>query len=377
MIVYDYIFCGMGLSALLTLEALSEKKLLDNKKILILDRQEPLQKTWCFWEKGTGKWDSILRHSWKKGFFTDQKNKKEILGGFTYKCLDSDIFKQHILKKLNNIPGLVFQAETVINWRDDGTIVTVETESQTYQGRVLFNSGFQHPTDFGNHKVLLQHFEGWFIESEQLPFDPEEIWVMDFSVPQKNNTRFVYVLPFSKNTALVEYTLFSADLLEKEEYEHQIRNYLQKHGITDFKIVKKESGIIPMTSFPFWNKNTKNVLHIGTAGGWTKAATGYTFNNASKLSEKLALWLANGKSDFRNFHQTSRFNWYDKLLIEVLYRNNALGKKLFTNLFKRTKPGQVMAFLQQETTILTELKIIWACPTWPFLKALIWPGRKN
>ena len=132
-----------------------------------------------------------------------------------------------------------------------------------------------------------------------------------------------------------------------------------------------------MTTFPFWKKNTKNVLHIGTAGGWTKPATGYTFSNASKLEEKLALRLAAGKADFRTFHQTGRFLWYDKLLIKVLYTDNAIGKRLFTNLFSRTKPKQVLTFLQEETTLWTELKIIWACPKVPFIKALLSIGFKK
>jgi lycopene beta-cyclase len=31
-----------------------------------------------------------------------------------------------------------------------------------------------------------------------------------------------------------------------------------------------------MTCYPL-EKNTQRVLNIGTAGGWTKASTGYTF----------------------------------------------------------------------------------------------------
>ena len=89
--VYDYIFCGMGLSALLTIDALSKKNLLDNKHVLVLDQETSVEKTWCFWEKGAGKWDGILTHSRGKGFFSDGKNKPEILGGLTYKCVNSEI----------------------------------------------------------------------------------------------------------------------------------------------------------------------------------------------------------------------------------------------------------------------------------------------
>ena len=46
-----------------------------------------------------------------------------------------------------------------------------------------------------------------------------------------------------------------------------------------------------MTSFKFWKLNTSRVLNIGTAGGWTKASTGYTFRNASKKTIELVTHL--------------------------------------------------------------------------------------
>jgi len=105
---------------------------------------------------------------------------------------------------------------------------------------------------------------------------------MDFSVEQQGNTRFMYVLPTSSTEALLEYTLFSKDLLSKDEYENEIETYLHKLGITEYEIVEKEQGTIPMTSYQFWKHNTKNILNIGSAGGWTKASTGYTFKNTTK-----------------------------------------------------------------------------------------------
>ena len=44
---------------------------------------------------------------------------------------------------------------------------------------------------------------------------------------QKGNTRFMYVLITSENEALLEYTLFSKNLLSKGEYEAEIQNILK------------------------------------------------------------------------------------------------------------------------------------------------------
>ena len=194
---------------------------------------------------------------------------------------------------------------------------------------------------------------------------------MDFTVSQKNNTRFMYVLPFSATEALVEYTLFSPTVLQKEEYEQEIRAYLLAKGIEDFEVTASERGNIPMTVYPFWKKNTQRVLHIGTAGGWTKASTGYTFKNATKEAKRLVNVLQKGDIDFRNFKKKNRFLFYDTLFVVVLYDNNELGKRIFSEMFTKVSPEKILRFLDEESTLLEEIEIIWACPKLPFLKALL------
>ena len=68
-------------------------------------------------------------------------------------------------------------------------------------------------------------------------------------------------------------------------------DYLNAQGISAFEIEEKEQGNIPMTCYPFWKHNTKNIINIGSAGGWTKASTGYTFKNATKKSKALVQFL--------------------------------------------------------------------------------------
>ena len=42
-----------------------------------------------------------------------------------------------------------------------------------------------------------------------------------------------------------------------------------------------------MTCYPFERKNTSKILNIGTAGGWTKPSSGYTFKFIEKNTIKL------------------------------------------------------------------------------------------
>ena len=79
----------------------------------------------------------------------------------------------------------------------------------------------------------------------------------------------MYILPVNSKQALVEYTLFSKEqeLLDYSIYESGIKSYLDRKGITNYKILRKEKGVIPMTSYPFSKHNSMNILNIGTNGG--------------------------------------------------------------------------------------------------------------
>ncbi|GIR50924.1 MAG: hypothetical protein CM15mP59_6660 [Flavobacteriaceae bacterium] len=108
--------------------------------------------------------------------------------------------------------------------------------------------------------------------------------------------------PYTQTEALIEYTLFSKELLDKSEYEDAIRDYLQDKNITDYQLIEVEQGSIPMCSYPFWENNSKNVHFIGSAGGWTKASTGFTFKNINRKTTALVNHIA-AKKPLRRFRK--------------------------------------------------------------------------
>ena len=180
---------------------------------------------------------------------------------------------------------------------------------------------------------------------------------MDFNIPQHEQTRFLYLLPQDDQHALVEYTLFSKELLEKKEYEEGIKNYLDRIGITNYIIQEKEQGNIPMSCFPFNQSNTSSLLHIGTAGGWTKASTGFTFMNTSRQIERLLGFLKTGQP-LTAFHQKNRFWFYDLLFLDVLDKHNEKGSELFIRMFAKNPPLRIFKFLDEKTSFGEELLIL-------------------
>ena len=168
--------------------------------------------------------------------------------------------------------------------------------------------------------------------------------------------------------ALLEPTLFSHNHLKLSEYESEIKIYAEKLGIMNFEILEKERGSIPMTSYQFWKHNTKNILNIGTAGGWTKASTGFTFYHTHKKTDELILFLQT-QNDFRKFHQRKKFWFYDLIFMDVLDKHNYLGSQIFSSLLMKGNPELIFKFLNEETNFLEDLRVMLKCPTIPFIKA--------
>lgn len=372
---YDYIIIGAGAAGLLLADALGNDDFFTSKSILILDKDDKTKndRTWCFWEKGNGKFDDILHKRWPNIYFAGKELRLSTsIGPYHYKMLRGIDFYECLLGKIKEYPNITWAQEEVVNIQESEHSVLVSTMTNELTAVKVFNSIFDYQLVKKQKKypVLQQHFLGWFVKTKQAIFNKEEATFMDFSIPQMGNTRFMYVLPFSETEALVEYTLFSEDILEKAEYENAIVDYLeQKLGCTDYEILEKETGNIPMTSYRFNKHNSDRIMNIGIAGGWAKASTGFTFYNTSKQVNVLVGFLKKEKP-LSKFYKRDKYWYYDLLLLDILYKKNHLGQSIFEALFKKRKPQLILKFLDEDSTIWEDLQIISACPKLPFLKAL-------
>ncbi len=370
---YHYIFTGSGLSALMTVYEMLVSGKFDDKSILLIDEntKKVNDRTWCFWDEDN-LFEDIVSKKWNQAIFANEKfNRVLELTPYQYKKINGLDFYVLVFKKISEHKNIHFLNQKVVDFTELGNHCVVKTEQETFTCNKVFNSIYNPEVVTAQTKfpLIQQHFIGWFIKSKEAFFTPNCATFMDFSVEQKGNTRFIYVLPTSENEALLEYTLFSKDLLSKGEYEAEIQKYLKNLGITEYEIIEKEQGNIPMTCYPFWKNNTKNIINIGSAGGWTKASTGYTFKNASKKSKALVQFLKS-ESDFTKYHKKDKFWFYDLLLLDILSSKNELGSKIFSSMFKEGNSSVIFKFLDEETSFSEDLQVIWRCPKMIFVKAL-------
>ena len=375
---YHYIFTGSGLSALMTVYEMMLSGKFNDKSILLIDEnpKKSNDRTWCFWDE-KHLFDEIVSKKWSQAIFSNEKFTRVLeLTPYEYKKIEGVAFYEMVFKMISEHKNIHFLNQKVVDFTELGDHCVVKTDFEGSEGNFTCNKVFnsiynpKEVTSQSKYPLIHQHFVGWFIKSKEAVFTPNCATFMDFSVELKNNTRFMYMMPTSTTEALLEYTLFSKNLLPKEEYEAEIQNYITKLGITEYEIIEKEAGNIPMTSFPFWKNNTKNIVQIGSAGGWTKASTGYTFKNAVKKSKALVTFLKS-ESDFRKFHKKDKFWFYDLLLLDILNSKNHLGPNIFSAMFKEGSSEVVFKFLDEETSLWEDLQVIWRCPKMPFIVALL------
>ena len=372
---FDYIIVGGGLSGLHLSYCFHKDKYFKDYSILIIDKGKPKKQDnyFSFWESGIGNWDTILKNKWDKGNFFSSKGKVEMdFSDYNYKTLSSLKFTEHVKKKIKKNKQFKFINDTVLKIKKEDNEIVVVGNKRNYYAKHIFDSRLKSSTikKLKNHTSLKQHFVGWVVKTNKKKFNKKSFVFMDYRIRDKNSTAFTYVLPFKKDEALIEHTYFSKNECNKELYEINIKNYLKKYyKISDFKILKSEAGVIPMTMYPFHKDSTKNITKIGTAGGWVKPSTGYSFKNCEKYSFRTLENIKNGK-DFRIVPK-KRYFFLDNILLGVLSKYNFRGETIFHRMIKRNPTKKILRFLDEESTPLDIIKIIISMRSIYFVKVFI------
>ena len=366
---FDYIICGGGASGLLLSNAFISDKFFNDKKILIIEKESKTtnDKTFGFWNDKESVLDEMVFKEWEFAEFKDSNSYNTfLLNPYKYKMIKSNQFYSHIGNKILKAANFKYLNSNINEIDEINNIV--KTDDGEFSSSIIFSSIYNE-VNFKKYPLLKQHFIGWTIETKSETFDDNKITFMDFSVDQKDEIRFMYILPFSKNKALVEYTLFSKELISDNEYEKEIKSYLKENNIQGYTIKEKEKGMIPMTCYPFFENNTDTYFQIGTAGGWSKPSTGYTIKNSIKKIDVVVESLKQNKP-LSKIRFKNRFWYYDLLFLDVLIASKGKGSQVFSDLFKNNDPIKIFKFLDENTSVVEELSIFLSVDIKTFVKSL-------
>jgi lycopene beta-cyclase len=369
---YDYIIAGSGCAGLSLLYKILQTPSLQNKSILVIDKDQKKSndRTWCFWEKNPGPFESIVYAKWNKLEFLSTDFKKELnLESYTYKMIQGIDFYNFVINYAKKFKNVSFVQESINSIDNIDKKAVLKTTKNRYTANYIFNSTNLFNPKINEQNSLLQHFKGWLIKTEKPVFNPEIGRLMDFRVSQENGATFMYVLPTSTTEALVEYTLFSPRVLDKEVYTLELKKYIKEElEIDNYTLIHQESGVIPMSLEKFEQNPKLNVINIGTSGGYTKASSGYTF----QFIQKNIIEIINNLVEGNNIIQQTSFKnkyyqWSDRTLIDVLLSNKLTGKDVFTKMFQKVPIEKILAFLGNESSFLEDFKVFTSFPVKPFL----------
>lgn len=371
---FHYIVAGAGCAGLSFLVRLLQSGRFCDKKILLIDQslKNANDRTWCFWEKTPGLFEPVVHKSWQQlWFYGHNYSALHDIKPYTYKMIRGIDFYQYCLRFIRKYPNVIIEQATIKRIENKQHKALLETDQQLYEADHIFSSILmEKPVLKQGQYQLLQHFKGWVIDVPEAVFNPTEATLMDFRISQEQGTAFVYVMPFTPHRALVEYTLFSDTILSNEAYDAGLKNYLHTYlKTTSYTIQEEEFGIIPMTNYRF-PSGEGAITWLGTAGGQTKASSGYTFQFIQKQTAQLVESMVhNGKPAVKPSFLQNRFHWYDSILLNVLSKHQLPGAAVFTELFKKNQIADVLQFLDNETSLLQEIKIITVLPKSIFLRA--------
>ena len=349
---YDFVIIGGGCAGLsLAYELEIHKKLKDKTLAIIEPRNEyKRDKTWSFWKVDQHNFDDCIKHKWNEFSIKTNSDSKIIkCGQFPYESIDSGLFYNKIntrLKKNKNIK--FFKNIKEVDFRKS----------------FLFNSLPTLGEDIDSN--IWQHFHGIEIETKEDYFNENIVNLMDFNCEQRNSVHFFYILPFSRNKAMIETTWLSKRNDSLKDYEAQIKTYLNNLGIKDYKVNYREEGAIPLF-YPV-NKKENNKINIGTAGGMTRLSTGYTFLNIQEHSKYIRKNIENIEK-IKVYDIGKKYRFLDEIFLRVLKKHPEKMPNIFSKMFNSSY-GSAIKFLSNKSNIFEDISIILKMPKWIFIKSI-------
>lgn len=373
---FDYLIAGAGMAGLSLAYAICQAPELRNKKILLVDSDSKTKndRTWAYWEKGVGRFDHLVYRKWNQVAVTHPDSSRIIVNmdPYQYKLIRGIDFYTEVRQYLLQQPHVRWVQDTVQEVGANAQQAWIQTENKRFTGERLFDSTYRPSFDQPHRHHLWQHFKGYVVEMEHEVFDVAVPDIMDFSVPQiDRECTFLYVIPYSKTKALVELTFFSEPILTQERYNQLLQELIaQKWPGVRYSIEEDEFGVIPMTDAPFQEMISERHFRIGTAGGYTQPATGFTFALTQERLGEIVQQLISGQSPTSTRQlPRQRMEVYAAILLDVLKWKRYPGHYFFPELFQKNPAHRVFGFLSGHTSWIDEIKVMNTAPWIPFIQA--------
>ncbi|MCW8155375.1 lycopene cyclase [Stutzerimonas stutzeri] len=224
-----------------------------------------------------------------------------------------------------------------------------------------------------------QKFLGQELRLQQ-PHGLREPIIMDASVAQQDGYRFVYVLPLSEKTLLIEDTYYAdGDVVAPETLRDNISHYASTRGWTIAEVLREEQGVLPIVlsgDLPaFWDE-ARGVPQTGLSAALFHPTTGYSLPDAVRLADHLiALDRWDAPSLFDATRSYSLAQWrqrgFFRLLNRMLFMAGPADRRwAVMQRFYRLREPLIQRFYAAKLTTRDRLRIVSGKPPVPLGEAL-------
>jgi lycopene beta-cyclase len=255
--------------------------------------------------------------------------------------------------------------------------VTLASQQVITAGAVIDARG---PKSSPHLTLGFQKFVGLEVELEA-PHGLAGPIIMDATVDQHDGYRFVYVLPFTPTTALIEDTYYAdGPALDREMIAGRVRAYAHAQGWRIRGVLREEDGVLPiaikgdiaahLAQYP------PGVTPVGMAAALFHPLTGYSFPDAVRLALHVArlpdLSGAAIDSAVRAFAAAS---WEDRGFYRMLNKMlfHAAEPHLRWRVLQRfygLDASLVARFYASNSTLSDKMRILTGKPPVPFFRAV-------
>ena len=372
--IYEMGLVGLGAANSLLLIEMERKGLLSDHAILVLEPDTKLanDKTFCFWANPESdmvrQLKDLISHSWN---VVETKEGKQSLENTRYYMIESLALYNRTRELIKSRRNISYVRTTLEHIGPHSSFIELTTSENKYQVKKVYDSRALLPKEVIATPVL-QSFQGWRVTFDKDVCVPNEMRLMDFSIPQNNATQFMYVLPTTKNEALIEMTRFDRTVLPEELARQHLKNYLRAMGC-DYKINHIERGVIPMSQHGENHHRDARVISVGSRAGKIKSTTGYAFKSMFEHAQELVQDQYPPRLARLSFAQKlpNRFALYDFLLLYILKFRPNWGKEIFERLFQKQPAHEVFEFLEERSTFRWEVQMFAKLPIFKFLWSVL------
>lgn len=359
---FDIILVGGGLQSGLIAAAVAHQ--CPGRSVLILEKDDSIggNHTWSFHPgdvpESARPWvDGFVSHRWH-GYEVRLRGFRRGLG-LTYASITSGDFARH----LKSLPGVTVQTGQAVSDIHSNRVRTAN--EQTFDADLVIDNRGPRSNAMGG-PVGYQKFCGFEIEVDD-PWPIDGPVIMDDAVDQRDGFRFVYSLPFTPSRVLVEDTRFSnTPHLDHAESLATTRAYLRSIGVDSFRIVREESGVLPMPYGSIDFPRRTEPLAGGYAGGWFHAATGYSFPMAVAFASTIASHDADsvGMAIERLAESHRHRARYSRFLNRLLFQLVAPEKRyqIFRRFYRVLSEAQIARFYSHCFTAGDAARIVIGMP---------------